>query len=171
MRANMVGPPRLATSNNVSTALCHSGAVCSFRDNSWMYSPASRSVCSLPPSGRMMGSSNFRCHPRSLMARAFFVSSEIVLRLRSALEHARQRDLQGLADFEQPRRAHAVHALFVFLNLLKCDAQHLAHLSLTKAKVIPALPHSGTNIGVHRCWASGMGLFLIDGAQPESGYS
>jgi hypothetical protein len=63
IRANMVGPPRSATSMSASIAACHSGSAASFFGRPVTYVAASRSVRSFSPSGRTIGSSNSRDHP------------------------------------------------------------------------------------------------------------
>jgi hypothetical protein len=59
-----------------------------------------------------------------------------------ALEHRRERNVQGFADLEQASRAHAVRSFFVFLYLLERDAQFFAWhgLTHTKRKALLAYP-------------------------------
>src|SRR5665213_2655318 len=70
------------------------------------------------------------------------------LSIRFALEHRLKRNLQRLADLEQARCAHAVSAAFVFLNLLKRDAQHLAEALLAHIEREPAFAHPNAYLGV-----------------------
>src|SRR5258705_13616120 len=65
MRANVVGPPDVATRINASIAACHSAAPCSAFGSFVMYVPASCSVTSWRPRGNGIGSSKRRFHPRS----------------------------------------------------------------------------------------------------------
>jgi hypothetical protein len=67
MRANIVGPPDVATRIKASIAACHSGASCSAFGSFVMQLPASSSVTSWRPRGSGIGSSNLRFQPRSLM--------------------------------------------------------------------------------------------------------
>src|SRR6266404_5343895 len=65
MRANIVGPPSVATRIKASIAACHSAASCSALGSRVMYLPASCSVASWRPRGSGMGSSKRRFQPRS----------------------------------------------------------------------------------------------------------
>ena len=58
IRAVISDLSRSATSNSVSIATCQSAASCSAFGSAVMYSAASRSVSSLRPSGRTIGSTN-----------------------------------------------------------------------------------------------------------------
>ena len=58
--AIIAGPPCSATSISTCIAACHSGASCSALGRLATYSPASRSVVRLRPSGSAIGSSNGR---------------------------------------------------------------------------------------------------------------
>src|SRR5258708_29201257 len=73
MRANIIGPPDLATRINASIAACHSWASCSAFGSVVMYLPASSRVTSWRPRGNGIGSSNRRCQRRLLMAPALLV--------------------------------------------------------------------------------------------------
>ena len=84
---------------------------------------------------------------------AFAMAAEL-LSARIAFKHRRQRDVQGFANVEQSRRTHAVYALFIFLNLLKRDAQFLAKVSLADVECVPALAHPSADISVDRICAS-----------------
>ena len=57
MRANIVGPPRSATSMSASIAACHSGSAASFFGRPVTYVAASGSVRSLRPFAKAIGSS------------------------------------------------------------------------------------------------------------------
>ena len=83
MRANIVGPPRSATSMSASIATCHSGNAASFFGRPVTCVAASRSVRSFSPSGRAIGSSNSRGHPSQWDA-----SQLLRWRQRSSLTHA-----------------------------------------------------------------------------------
>ena len=78
---------------------------------------------------------------------------------RIALKHRRQRDVQGFADGEEARRADAVHAVFIFLNLLKRDAQFLPKPVLAQLEREPALAHPSADIRVDGGCASSCDLF------------
>ena len=83
----------------------------------------------------------------------------LLLILQLALEHRRERNVQGFADLEQASRAHAVRAFFVFLNLLKRDAQQFTKALLRHTERAPGLAHPSADI-------------LVDcarGAKPEPG--
>ena len=54
--------------------------------------------------------------------------------MRRFLEEELHRDIEDLRDLEQPARADAVHALLVFLYLLKRQSHTLAETLLTHAK-------------------------------------
>src|SRR5258707_1520025 len=64
MRANIVGPPDVATRINASIAACHSAASCLAFGSLVMYLPASSRVTSWRLRGSDIGSSNLRFHPR-----------------------------------------------------------------------------------------------------------
>jgi hypothetical protein len=65
MRANIVGPPNVATRIKTSIAVCHSAASCSAFGSLVIWVPASSSVTSWRPRGNGIGSSNDRFQPRS----------------------------------------------------------------------------------------------------------
>jgi hypothetical protein len=65
IRANIVGPPDVATRIKASMAACHSAASCSAFLSFVMYLPASSRVARLRPRGSGIGSSNRRFQPRS----------------------------------------------------------------------------------------------------------
>src|SRR5258706_11724011 len=65
MRANIVGPPDVATGIKAFIAACHSAASCSAFGSFVMCLPASSSVTSWPPRGSGIGSSKRRFQPRS----------------------------------------------------------------------------------------------------------
>ena len=67
-----------------------------------------------------------------------------------ALKHRRQRYVQGLANGEQPRRANAVYALLIFLNLLERNAQGLGEVCLAYTEHVPALAHPSADKFVDR---------------------
>ena len=54
--------------------------------------------------------------------------------MRRFLEKELHGDIEDLRDLEQPARADAVHALLVFLHLLKRQAHALAETLLAHAK-------------------------------------
>ena len=54
--------------------------------------------------------------------------------MRRFLEEELHRHIEDLRDLEQPARADAVHALLVFLNLLKGESHALAESLLTHAE-------------------------------------
>ncbi len=85
MRANIVGPPDVATRISASMAACHSAASCSAFGSLVIYLPASSRVTSWPPRGNRIGSSNRRCQPRLLMAPALLVELDF-----RALRHPRR---------------------------------------------------------------------------------
>src|SRR5258708_4320891 len=63
IRANIVGPPSVATRIRASVAVCDSSASCSALGSFVMYSAASRSVMSWRPRAGGIGSSNGRFQP------------------------------------------------------------------------------------------------------------
>src|SRR5437660_12251731 len=65
IRANIVGPPDVATRIKASIAACHSAAWCSAFGSLVMYLPGSASVTSWRPRGNGIGSSKRRFQPRS----------------------------------------------------------------------------------------------------------
>jgi hypothetical protein len=67
-----------------------------------------------------------------------------------AFKHRRQRYVQGLANGEQPRRANAVYALLIFLNLLERNAQGLGEVCLAYTEHVPALAHPSADKFVDR---------------------
>ncbi len=71
-------------------------------------------------------------------------------RLRIAFKHRRQRYVQGLANGEQPRRANAVYALLIFLNLLERNAQGLGEVCLAYTEHVPALAYPSADKFVDR---------------------
>jgi hypothetical protein len=73
IRANIVGPPDVATKIRASIAACHSAASCSAFGSFVMKLPASSSVTRWRPPGSGIGSSNDRFQPRPLMAPTLLV--------------------------------------------------------------------------------------------------
>ena len=65
------------------------------------------------------------------------------------------RHAENARHFKQAARADAVDAFFVFLNLLKCQAQKIAQLFLTHADQHAPDAHTIADLGV-----DGIGLFL-----------
>jgi hypothetical protein len=74
--------------------------------------------------------------------------------VRIVFKHGRQRDVQGFANVDQSRRTDAVYALFIFLNLLKRDAQFPTQLCLAHIKREPLLAHPSADASVHGACAS-----------------
>ena len=71
-------------------------------------------------------------------------------RPRIAFKHRRQRYVQGPANGEQPRRANAVYALLIFLNLLERNAQGLGEVCLAYTEYVPALAYPSADKFVDR---------------------
>ena len=81
-------------------------------------------------------------------------TARIARRLRIAFKHGRQGDVQDFAYVEQARRTDAVDAPFIFLNLLKRDAQGFTNLLLAHAEREPPLAHPLGDVSVDRGCAS-----------------
>jgi len=65
IRANIVGPPDVATRIKASIAACHSAVSCSAFGSFVMYVPASSRVTRWRPRGSGIGSSKRRFQPRA----------------------------------------------------------------------------------------------------------
>src|ERR1700690_2003182 len=79
----------------------------------------------------------------------------LALILQLALKHRGEGNVQDFADHEKARRADAVSALLILLNLLKRNAQFLTEAFLGHVELAPAFPHPSADI-------------LVDGARGPS---
>src|ERR1700690_1760936 len=76
----------------------------------------------------------------------------LALILQLALKHRGEGNVQDFADHEKARRADAVSALLILLNLLKRDTQLLTEVGLGHVDCAPAFAHPSADI-------------LVDGAR------
>ena len=76
----------------------------------------------------------------------------LLLILQLALEHRRERNVQGFADLEQARCADAVSAALILLNLLKRDAQYLAEIGLAHVDCEPVLALFAGRVSLSSSW-------------------
>src|SRR4029077_15644751 len=73
-------------------------------------------------------------------------------------EEKRDRHIERLGDPHQTACADPVHALFVFLDLLECDAEHLAKLGLRHALGHAPRPYALPHLDIVRIGALGSGF-------------
>jgi len=71
-----------------------------------------------------------------------------VARVRRFFEEELNGDVEDFRDLKQPARADAVHALLVFLHLLKCKSHALAETLLTHAEQHASQSHPAADVGV-----------------------